>query len=134
MAATVLVVDDDAILCESLAAYLEDEGMQVHTCHSGEDALQRIRAGLPVDVCIMDLRLPGMNGTEAILAIHADTPQIRFIIHTGSDHEAISRDLYNRGLNGMAVFKKPVEDMAVLAETIAGLRNTVQLSTGSCTQ
>jgi CheY-like chemotaxis protein len=130
MPPTVLIVDDDAVLCENLAAYLEDEDMQVHTCHSGEQALQQIRAGLPVDVCIMDLRLPGMNGAEAILAIHADAPQVHFIIHTGSAHEAVTRDLYNRGLNGIAVFKKPVEDTAVLAEAVSGLCSTVQSSAG----
>lgn len=121
MALAVMVVDDEAAICENLAAYLEDEGMQVYTSDSGEAALERIAAGLPVQVCIMDLRLPGMNGSEAILAIHERAPAVRFIIHTGSAHDTILRDLRNRGVEGIPVFRKPVEDMTALVNTVKRL-------------
>ena len=126
MALAVMVVDDEAAICEAVAAYLEDEGMQVYTSSSGEDALQRISAGLPVQVCIMDLRLPGMNGSAAVLAIHASAPQVRFIIHTGSAHDTIFSDLRGHGLDGIPVFRKPVEDMAALARTVTDLAGAGQ--------
>lgn len=121
MALAVMVVDDETAICENLAAYLEDEGMQVFTSDSGEDALQRIQAGLPVQVCIMDLRLPGMNGSQAILAIHACAPRVRFIIHTGSAHDTIVNDLRSHGVDGIPVFRKPVEDMAALLHAVKRL-------------
>lgn len=121
MAAVVMLVDDEAAICDSLAAYLEDEGMQVHTARSGEEALQRIGAGLPVSVCILDLRLPGMSGAETLLAIHAGAPQVRFIIHTGSAHESVIHDLHDMGIDTIPVFRKPVEDLAVLASTVTAL-------------
>jgi CheY-like chemotaxis protein len=121
MAPVVMVVDDEASICDNLAAFLEDEGMKVYTAHSGEDALARIDTGLPVQVCIMDLRLPGMNGAEAILEIHGRAPQVRFIVHTGSPHDSVINDLHRAGLNDIPVFKKPVEDMAALSHTVTGL-------------
>lgn len=121
MAPVVMVVDDEVVICDNVAAFLEDEGMQVHTAHSGEDAVQRISAGLPVQVCIMDLRLPGMNGAEAIRAIHGRAPQVRFIVHTGSPHDSIISDLHREDLGEIPVFWKPVWDMAALARAVTDL-------------
>jgi CheY-like chemotaxis protein len=121
MEPVVMVVDDEVSICDNLAAFLEDEGMQVYTAYSGEDALQRIGTGLPVQVCIMDLRLPGMNGAEAILKIHGRAPQVRFIVHTGSPHDSVISDLHRAGLGDIPVFRKPLEDMAALSHTVAGL-------------
>jgi CheY-like chemotaxis protein len=121
MGPAVLVVDDEAAICDNLAAFLEDEGMQVHTAPSGEEALSRITAGLDVQVCIMDLRLPLMNGTDTILQIHRVAPAVRFVIHTGSAHEPVLATLHETGLGATPVFKKPVNDMAELARTVSAL-------------
>jgi CheY-like chemotaxis protein len=125
-----MLVDDEAAICDSLAAYLEDEGMQVHTARSGEEALQRIEAGVPVSVCVMDLRLPGMSGAETLLAIHASAPLVRFVIHTGSAHASVIDDLRKRGLGDIPVFSKPVEDLAVLAGTVTALADGGPLPAG----
>jgi len=119
MGPIVLVVDDETGIADNLAVFLEDEGMQVHVAHSGEDAVRRIGEGLPVQVCIMDLRLPGMNGAETIQAIRRIVPDARFIVHTGSARETVMLDLRRYGLQDLPVFKKPVEDMAALARAIA---------------
>ena len=121
MRPVVLVVDDEAAICDNLAVFLEDEGMQVHVAHSGEDAVRRIGEGLPVQVCVMDLRPPGMNGAEAIRTIRRSAPHIRFIVHTGSTQDAVVRDLLRHGLDDIPVFKKPVEDMTALARAVTGL-------------
>jgi CheY-like chemotaxis protein len=122
MAPTVLVVDDEKAICEGLAAYLEDEGMRVHAACSGEDAIDRVGAGLPVHVCIVDLRLPDMNGTQAILEIQRLAPEARFIIHTGSAEEAVITALCRVGLETTPVFRKPLHDMTEMVRTIHGLR------------
>ena len=121
MASRILVVDDEPAICDNLAAFLEDEGMQVHTACSGEEALSRISAGLDVQVCIMDLRLTDMSGTEAILEIHRLAPQVRFVIHSGSAHDSVLTKLREVGLGATPVFKKPVNNMAELAQTVSAL-------------
>jgi CheY-like chemotaxis protein len=118
MAPTILVVDDEQAICDNLAAYLEDEGMQVYTAQSGEEALQHIAAGLRVQACVMDLRLPGMSGIEAILAIHRLAPAVHFVIHTGSADDIVAGALQRAGLGRVPVLRKPLVDMDGLAQAL----------------
>jgi CheY-like chemotaxis protein len=114
-------VDDEQAICDNLAAFLEDEGMRTTVAHSGEEALELILGGLPVDVCIMDMRLPGIDGTRAIAAIREQKPDVRFIVHTGSTSEKVASELRRTGLEDVQAFSKPVHDMRRLAEAINAL-------------
>jgi len=60
---TVLVVDDEESIVELVQLHLRKEGYQVETAGSGEEALQVLRSA-PVDLIILDLMLPGINGLE----------------------------------------------------------------------
>ncbi len=121
MGLAIMVVDDEIAICDNLQAYLEDEGLLVHTAYSGEEAVQRIADGLAVQACIMDLRLPGINGAEAILQIRSLAPAVRFVVHTGSANDAVIAELQRAGLGNTPVFKKPVADMSELARVVAGM-------------
>jgi DNA-binding NtrC family response regulator len=118
MAPTVLIVDDEAPICDNLAAYLEDDGLRVQVAHSGEEALRLVEAGLEVQVCILDLRLPGMDGNQTALALHRLAPGIRFLIHTGSTDYAPSQDLAGIGVTPVHLFNKPVADMSRLVQAV----------------
>lgn len=124
MQPSVLIVDDEVSICENLAAFLEDEGLQVHVAHSGEDALQLVEQGLEVQVCIMELRLPGIDGNQAALSLHQSAPGIRFLIHTGSTDYAPSAELVSIGVAPAHLFSKPVPDMSQLVQTIRILSPT----------
>jgi CheY-like chemotaxis protein len=115
---TILIVDDEPAICDNLAAFLEDEGLLPLVAHSGEEAIQRVTDGLVANVCVMDLRLPGMTGTETILAIRRLAPQTRFLVHTGSANDKVIAELARTGLKDVPVFHKPVRDMTQLAEAI----------------
>jgi CheY-like chemotaxis protein len=118
------VVDDEPQIVTGLRVFLEDEGMQVAGAASGEEALEIARAECRFDVCIMDMRLPGMDGDSAIRALHEACPQLRFIIHTGSADYSIPEDLREIGIGERQLFAKPLLDMAPLAETVAALMYT----------
>jgi len=121
MPPSVLIVDDEQAICDNLAAYLEDEGMCAEIAHSGEEAVERVKDGSAADVCIMDLRLPGMDGAQAILALREIAPLMRFIVHTGSVEANVSSQLGRCGLQGIPVFNKPLKDMAQMAEAVQAL-------------
>lgn len=72
MQATVVVVDDDIVTCETLRAYLEDEGMAVHTAH-GADDLHALLARLSVDIILLDIRLPGKDGLTITRELRAES-------------------------------------------------------------
>ena len=63
MSATILIVEDEADLSEMLRYNLEAEGFRVVAAASGDEAVERIRDGVP-DLILLDWMLPGMSGIE----------------------------------------------------------------------
>lgn len=61
----ILIVDDDAELCELVAEYLAAEGFEVEAVHNGETGLQRALSNKHVLV-VLDVMLPGMNGLDVL--------------------------------------------------------------------
>ena len=121
MSLRVLVVDDEPLIASSVRAFLEDEGMEVKSVGSAEQALSLLRQECAFQVVIVDMRLPGMDGNAAIRAFNALCPGLRFIIHTGSPGYTLPDDLRALGLGEGNLFRKPVLDMEPLATTVRDL-------------
>jgi two-component system, NtrC family, nitrogen regulation response regulator NtrX len=66
-----LVVDDEAGIRESLASILKDEGYDVDTANSAEEALERASHG-DIEVILLDVWLPGIDGLEALRRLQAE--------------------------------------------------------------
>ena len=77
----ILVVEDEAIMRESLRDWLTDSGYQVETAKEGEEAL-KIIAEQDFSLLILDLRLPGGDGIEVLREAKARRPQLKGIIIT----------------------------------------------------
>jgi NADPH-dependent glutamate synthase beta subunit-like oxidoreductase/CheY-like chemotaxis protein/NAD-dependent dihydropyrimidine dehydrogenase PreA subunit len=77
----ILVVDDEAIMRESLRDWLTDLGYQVETADEGEQALRTV-AEQDFGVIILDLRLPGKDGIEILKEARAKRPDLRGVIIT----------------------------------------------------
>src|SRR5215467_3071283 len=79
----ILTVDDHPILREGIAAVLasETDMLLVAEASNGREAVEQFRAHRP-DVTLMDLQMPLMNGTEAIIAIRSEFPDARIIVLT----------------------------------------------------
>jgi DNA-binding NtrC family response regulator len=70
----ILVVDDEEVMCESLAAWLREDGYQVDTAASGREAVEKAKAR-DYAIYFVDLKMPGMDGIETMMQIrrlHAD--------------------------------------------------------------
>ena len=118
---SILIVDDEPFIVLGLKTFLEDEGMLVTGAGSGEEALDRVRAGGRFDVCILDQRLPGINGDVTLRALHGLCPDLRFIIHTGDVGYAIPNDFHTLGIGPVFLFKKPLLDMQPMARAVRTL-------------
>lgn len=79
----ILTVDDHPVLREGIAAVLgsETDMVIVAEANNGREAIEQFRACRP-DITLMDLQMPLMNGTEAILAIRKEFPDARIIVLT----------------------------------------------------
>lgn len=80
----VLVIDDDEKICWAFAQFLEGEGYRPSIANNAEEGLRRIAADKP-DVVLLDVKLPGMSGLEALGEIKAHHPWVIVIIITAYD-------------------------------------------------
>lgn len=78
---SVLVVDDEPIVRESLQDWLEDAGYQVAVAESGEEALKIIEKQ-DFSVMVLDIRLPGKSGMTVLKEVKAQRPWLKSIIIT----------------------------------------------------
>jgi DNA-binding NtrC family response regulator len=78
----ILVVDDEEVMCESLAAWLREDGYHVDTACSGRDAVEKARAK-DYAIYFVDLKMPGgMDGIETMMQIRRLHPDASIIIIT----------------------------------------------------
>jgi DNA-binding NarL/FixJ family response regulator len=79
----ILSVDDHPLLREGIAALVNAEADMklVAEASNGQEAIERFRLHRP-DVTLMDLQMPGFNGTEAIINIQSEFPDARIIVLT----------------------------------------------------
>ncbi|MBV9927477.1 MAG: response regulator transcription factor [Acidobacteria bacterium] len=79
----ILSVDDHPMLRKGIAAVLatEEDMVLVAEAGNGHEAVEQFRAHRP-DVTLMDLQMPVMNGTDAIIAIRKEFPEARIIVLT----------------------------------------------------
>ena len=78
MAMTVLVVDDSATMVMSLKTTLSMGGFQVETAGNGQEALNKLSAGLKPNLILTDINMPIMGGMDLIKNVRA-LPGLRFV-------------------------------------------------------
>jgi len=87
---SILIVDDQANIRQSLKGVLEDEGYKTALAESGEACLEILRKS-PFDVALLDVWLPGMDGLETLQKIReiADAPEVIMISGHGTIETAV---------------------------------------------
>jgi two-component system response regulator CpxR len=81
----ILIIDDDHELCELLSDYLSAEGLDIVSVHSGDVGPQAVHEH-GVDLVILDVMLPGMNGFDVLRAIRRES-QVPVIMLTARGEE-----------------------------------------------
>jgi CheY-like chemotaxis protein len=116
---SVLILDDDELVRESVSAFLEDEGFRVATVSTAEGALAMLQSG-SYDLCITDFTLPGMDGEKLIILAHEICPETRFIMHSGFNFIP-SEEMSKTGFTIENVMPKPIIRLELLSEKIRSL-------------
>ncbi|KAF1066629.1 MAG: Regulator of RpoS [Pseudomonas citronellolis] len=113
--ATLLIIDDDEVVRESLAAYLEDSGFKILQASSGVQGLAMFERELP-DLIICDLRMPQMDGLELIRRLGERAVETPVIVLSGA---GVMSDVVEALRLGAADYLiKPLEDLAVLEHSV----------------
>ncbi len=81
---TILIVDDDPLILKTLSTHFSKSGYEVLTADNGREGLQRYSESMP-DLVILDIRLPDLDGLEALRRIRDIDPKAIVIIITAYD-------------------------------------------------
>lgn len=114
--ARIMVIDDEERIRRLLLDFLEDfeDEFTLRACESAEEALEELaREG--AELCIVDMRLPGMDGQAFILRARELGLCRRFVLHTGSVDFGAAGELEALGLSGEDIFFKPCDMEKMLA-------------------
>jgi PAS domain S-box-containing protein len=92
----ILLVDDDELIRQSIGPMLTALGHEVHIAEGGMEALERLRAGLEVDLVILDMNMPGLNGAQTLAQLLEFRPAQAVLMATGYSEESIAPLLEGR--------------------------------------
>ncbi|MCS7211108.1 MAG: response regulator [Chloroherpetonaceae bacterium] len=95
----ILVVDDEAHLCEVLSRALNAAGYQTLTAQSSKEALQLLESiNYDVSLCIFDLSLPEISGEELFCLVHRVAPNVPILITSGTVEPTRQSQMLEKGV------------------------------------
>lgn len=100
--AKILIIDDEESIRKSLAAVLEEKGYLVDMAENGQVAVEKSKTKA-YNLALIDIRLPGMEGTDLLTAIKENTPDMVGIIVTGYPSLQNAIEAVNKGADGYIV-------------------------------
>ena len=112
---TLLVIDDDTIVRESIVAYLEDSGFAILEAENGEQGLQVFRDCSP-ELILCDLRMPVMDGLSVLRQVREGSPETPFIVVSGAGVMADVVEALRLGASDYII--KPIVDLELLEYAI----------------
>ncbi|WP_426417418.1 SpoIIE family protein phosphatase [Aestuariirhabdus sp. LZHN29] len=121
---TLLVIDDEAPVRESVAAYLEDSGFTIFQAENGLIGLDLIQKEHP-DVVICDLRMPRMDGLSVLRSIKDIAPQTPVIVVSGAGVMSDVVEALRLGASDYLI--KPIVDLEVLEHSVSRALQQLQL-------
>jgi len=95
----IVIADDEKFLCATVADILRDEGYKVTVAYDGADVLPIVERE-KVDLVLLDLTMPRMNGLETLTAIKKKSPQTRIIMLSGYGTKSYEEQADELGSDG----------------------------------
>lgn len=129
----VLVVDDEAQVRKPISLMLAKDGYEVVEAVDGEEAIEALRSGdnpLMVDTVLCDIRMPKINGQEAIAYFRSQFPGVPIVVMTGYPDVELAVSLMRQGVRDylikpvtkeelLSVIRKSVDQHVVLRDQFA---------------
>jgi DNA-binding response OmpR family regulator len=98
----ILVVDDEPLILQLCMKVLGRMGHEVDGAQEGETALQKV-AGDPIDLLVVDYKMPGINGFEVIRRARALNKDLKIVLITGHGTREVVGEAIDGGVNGILV-------------------------------
>jgi len=129
----ILVVDDEAQVRKPISIMLAKDGYEVVEAADGQEAIEALRSGdnpLMVDTVLCDIRMPNINGREAIVYFRSQFPGVPIVVMTGYPDVELAVSLMRQGVRDylikpvtkeelLSVIRKSVDQHVVLKDQFA---------------
>lgn len=121
----ILIIDDNALLCDTLRDFLALEGYPVDTALDGASGLGKLQRG-GYDLVISDIKMPGLSGLDVLRAIRERSPDTEVILMTG--YASLETAVEALRLGAYDYILKPFDHLDLVIKTIRRALEKQQLS------
>lgn len=118
--ASVLLVDDEIPFVETVTKRLSKRELHIVTAFSGQEALGQLEKNSNIEIVVLDVKMPGMDGLETLAEIKRRYPLVEVIILTG--HATVASAIKGMKLGAFDYLTKPCE----LEKLIKKIREAVR--------
>jgi len=126
--ASILIVDDNEGILETLSAILEEKGYRTDIAKNGREAIEKSKTNF-YNVALLDIRLPDIEGTELLTKIEETSPRMIKIMITG--YASLENAVKALNLGADAYIMKPVDPenlLKVINEKLKAQREAEKMS------
>jgi len=118
--AKVLLVDDEQGFVETMIKRLNKRDLDIVPAYNGQEALDRLEKDSQIEVVILDIKMPVMDGMEALAKIKAKHPLVEVIMLTG--HATVESGIEGMKMGAFDYLMKPcdTDELVVKVEEAAG--------------
>lgn len=117
----ILVVDDEPPIMQLCVRILESHGYSVDGVLRGDQALARLEVE-PVDLLLVDYRMPGLNGIGVMRRARAARPDLRVLLITGHGTREVIEEAQAAGADGVLLKPFTPDELAEAVAGVLGLR------------
>ena len=105
--ANILLVDDEVPFVKTLTKRLSKREFNINTVFSGEEALAQLEKDTDIEIVVLDIKMPGMDGLQTLQEIKRRYPLVEVIILTG--HSTIDSAIKGMRLGAFDYLVKPCD-------------------------
>ena len=131
---SILIVEDDTKIRETLETILQQKGYNTDTAKNGKEAMQKSKTKF-FNLALLDVKLPDMEGTKLLTTIHENLPKMMKIMVTGYPSLENAVEALNQGADAYVI--KPVQPkklLALIEEKLAEQRQAEKMTEGKVTE
>ena len=118
---TILVVDDDLSITSIFEFILQQAGYNTITTSSGYECVEVMKSSQPVDIILLDLKMPGLSGIETYREIQKNRPSVLVVLMTGFTVDDFLKEAFELGAYGVIYKPFDVEEVLSIISKITHL-------------